>query len=249
LKIAAFQSDIMKRDDFLLKENYYLDNTKDADVIVFPERFLKESVELDDLDLFRLFENISKEKLLIAGSLLIRENQNLYNRSYIYFNGKKIGYQDKIVPFSRERSVITSGEVINIFSNSILTFSVAICYDIDFPFFAKLCSINGVDVIFNPSLIRRDFHNEWHQYIKTRALENRISVLSVNSLSERFNGNTIMANPYEESDAVRIKVDNFNEQDCVKTELFRDKSIVARMKQRISEDPGSYSFPVKKIVY
>ena len=43
-------------------------------------------------------------------------------------------------------------------------------------------------VIFNPSLIRKDFHREWHLYVKTRSLENRIPVISINSISDDFMG-------------------------------------------------------------
>ena len=71
-----------------------------------------------------------------------------------------VGYQDKIVPFNREKSRITPGRVMKVFSGEDLTFSVPVCYDLDFPFFSKISSLNGVRIIFNPSLIRGDFHEE-----------------------------------------------------------------------------------------
>ena len=123
-----------------------------------------------------------------------------------------------------------------------------VCYDLDFPFFSKISSLNGVRIIFNPSLIRRDFHEEWHQYMVTRALENRIAVLSLNSLTEQFNGDSVFVQTYVEDDGVRIKKTNFGKERR-KSVSFSTGNINDKFTQRHEEDPGIYSFPVKKINY
>ena len=217
-------------------------------VVILPERIFKDVVDVKLItEIIQRLSEVSKHVILIAGSILVSDSGQLYNRSYVFQRGKLLGYQDKLVPFSRERSRISPGRVIKIFELNGFSFAVAICYDIDFPFFAKISAINGANVIFNPSLIRHDFHKEWHQYIKSRSLENRMSVVSVNSNGSPFKGDSIFVSPYEESDAIRIEVEEFRNMDNFQSTLFKH-DVSGKFEQRVSEDPGIYSFPIKKII-
>lgn len=249
IEISGYQLEIMKKVDFIERSSDISADFTRNSFVVFPERFIIDPVdEQKDSDLFETLREISRNVTLIAGSLIVRERENLYNRSYVYRRGRMVGYQDKIVPFNREKSRITPGRVIKVFSCEELTYSVPVCYDIDFPFFSKISSINGARIIFNPSLIRRDFHDEWHQYMITRALENRIAVLSINSLTEQFNGDSIFVQTYMEDDGVRIKRSDFG-RERRKNVSFNTGNINDKFTQRHEEDPGIYSFPVKKINY
>ena len=249
IEITGYQLELMKKEEFLERSGDISGEFIRNSFVVFPERFIIDPVdEQSDSDLFYRLEEMSRRVTLIAGSLIVRERGNLYNRSYVYHRGKMIGYQDKIVPFNREKSRITPGRVIKVFSCDDITFSVPVCYDLDFPFFSKISSMNGVRIIFNPSLIRRDFHDEWHQYMVTRALENRIAVLSVNSLTEQFNGDSIFVQTYVEDDGVRITRTDLGKERR-KSLTFIPGNINAKFIQRHEEDPGIYSFPVKKINY
>ena len=247
--ITGYQLEIMKKEQFIEGSIDISGEFIKNSIVVFPERFIIDPVdEQRDSDLFETFREISRRVTLIAGSLIVRERESLYNRSYVYHKGRMVGYQDKIVPFNREKSRITPGRVIKVFSGEDLTFSVPVCYDLDFPFFSKISSLNGVRIIFNPSLIRGDFHEEWHQYMVTRALENRIAVLSLNSLTEQFNGDSIFVQTYVEDDGVRIKKTDFGKE-RKKNVSFSTGNINDKFTQRHEEDPGIYSFPVKKINY
>ncbi len=215
--------------------------------VILPERLLKDPVEGGKHEIFDDFMSLSRHVTLIAGSLLVKDNDCIYNRSYVYSHGKILGYQDKIVPFSREKSRISPGRVIKVFTADSLTFSVAVCYDLDFPFYAKLSALNGSRMIFNPSLIRADFHEEWHMYVRARGLENRVSVLSVNSKHNLFQGDSIMVNPYVENDGVRLEVEEYGGSTSFTSEISA-RDIDSKYRMRIEEDPGIYSFPVKKVI-
>lgn len=215
--------------------------------VILPERILRDPITIRESDVLDHLRDLSRRTTLIAGSLLIKDGTSIYNRSYIYSYGREIGYQDKIVPFGREKSRLSPGRMIKVFTASGLTFTVAVCYDIDFPFYAKLSAINGARMIFNPSLIRADFHNEWHTYIRARSLENRISIISVNSRHEFFKGDSISVSPYIESDAVRLETEEYGlKHSAVSMPMLRD--VDDKYRSRIEEDPGVYSFPVKKVI-
>ena len=248
-EITGYQLEIMKKNEFLKKADEMSGQFRKDSFVIFPERFLIDTVdEVHDKDLFECLSEMSRRVTLIAGSLLVKDKGGLYNRSYVYHRGKLLGYQDKTVPFNKEKSRIVPGRMIKIFSSSEMTFSVPICYDLDFPFYSKISALNGVKIIFNPSLIRRDFHDEWHQYMITRALENRISVFSINSLTEQFNGDSIFVQTFTENDGVRIKKSVFGKERKIEIE-FSESNVAGKFKQRHEEDPGIYSFPVKIINY
>lgn len=215
--------------------------------VILPERIMRDPLTVNDEDVFNHLTELSRHITLIAGSMLVRDQDSLYNRSYVFSHGRQVGYQDKIVPFAREKSRLSPGRVIKVFTVSGLTFTVAVCYDIDFPFYAKLSAINGARIIFNPSLIRSDFHPEWHTYIKARSLENRINIISVNSRHELFKGDSLSVSPYIESDAVRLETEEYGLKHSAITNT-KLKDVDDKYRSRIAEDPGIYSFPVKKVI-
>ena len=218
-------------------------------VIMFPERFVLEIYEnFRQSILYEMLEKLSEGRILVAGSVMERDHEKLFNRSYIFNDGKLLGTQDKIIPYKKERGVISQGNEINVFTSEFLTFSVAVCYDIDFPFFARLSCMNDTDIIFNPSLIRKDFHAEWHQYVKSRALENRTAVFSVNSITEGLGGNSIYVGTYEDGPGVRMAVLEAGRLKSFTVEHLRNSMKEKRI-ERIGEDPSTYNFPVKKIRY
>ena len=218
-------------------------------VIMFPERFVLEIYEdFRQSRLYDLLEKLSAGRILIAGSVMEKDQEKFFNRSYIFNDGKLVGTQDKIIPYKKERGTISPGNVINVFTSEFLTFSVAVCYDIDFPFFARISCMNDADIIFNPSLIRHDFHAEWHQYVKSRALENRTAVFSVNSITEGLGGGSIYVGTYEDGAGVRMAVLEAGRMKSLTVEHLSNSMKEVRL-ERLKEDPSTYSFPIKKIRY
>ncbi len=94
-------------------------------------------------------------------------------------------------------------------------------------------------MILNPSLIRYEFHDEWHLYVKARSLENRIPIISVNSSSKDFNGDSIGVIPYKYKYGVKIKTVSKNIDDII---INIDEILYDEIKKRINEDKGIYSF-------
>jgi len=247
LKIAGFQIGPLEEKgmiELLGKLDF-----SDCDIVVFPERFIMDTYDnFQKSDAYPILSEISRGKILIAGSVLEKDNHQIYNRSYVFYDGFPLGFQDKIVPYDREKGRIGMGRIINIFRTPKLTFSVPVCYDMDFPFFAKISTVKGATLLLNPSLIRKDFHKEWHTYIEARALENRIAAISVNSGNENFAGDSVFFHTYVEDGGVRtlkVEAGDLQRFNCV----FTNNGVEEKRKMRIREDPAYYSFPSKEIVY
>ncbi len=201
LKIRGVQSRRMSMDDAI----EYLSSMKPEsdEILVFPEKFITTKVNSNDLD--RILDSIKFDNTVILGSLSIEE-RFLFNRSFIIKNKQIIGWQDKINLYKAETAKYTPGNELKIFNIGNYRAGILVCYDLDFPDYARMLFRERCDVIFNPSLIRRDFHREWHWYVKTRALENRIPVISINSISDDFMGDSIIAYPHREQGGVRLDI-------------------------------------------
>ena len=201
LKIRGIQSRRMTLDDAI----HYLSTFKPEtdEIIIFPEKFVTTKINNRDLDI--LLDSIRFNNTIILGSLSY-EDRFLFNRSFIIKNKLIIGWQDKINLYRAESSKYTPGNELKIFHIDGYTAGILVCYDLDFPDYARMLFRKHCDIIFNPSLIRRDFHMEWHWYVKTRALENRIPVISINSVSDDFMGDSIIAYPHKEEGGVRLDI-------------------------------------------
>ena len=201
LKIRGIQSRRMPLDNAI----EYLSSMKpDPDeILVFPEKFITSKITGKDMD--RILDSIKFNNTLILGSLSY-EDRFLFNRTFIIKNKTVTGWQDKINLYRAEATKYTPGNELKIFDMGDYRAGILVCYDLDFPDYARMLFRKHCDIIFNPSLIRKDFHREWHWYVKTRSLENRIPVVSINSISDDFMGDSIIAYPHKEEGGVRLDI-------------------------------------------
>ncbi len=201
LKIRGIQSRRMSLDDAI----EYLSSIKPEqdEILVFPEKFITTRLNHNDLD--SIIDSIKFNNAVVLGSLSYLD-RFLFNRSFIINNKQIIGWQDKINLYRAESAKYTPGNELKIFDMGSFSAGILVCYDLDFPDYARMLFRKHCDIIVNPSLIRKDFHREWHWYVKTRALENRIPVISINSISDDFMGDSIIAYPHREEGGVRLDI-------------------------------------------
>ncbi len=206
--IRSIQSKRMNFNDSL----DYINNieNKNNEIIVLPEKFITETIDKEKLK--DIIDNIKIDNTIVLGSLSYMD-EYLYNRSFLINNRKIIGFQDKINLYNIEKLRYKSGDKIKMFNINNIKLGILICYDLDFPEYPRKLFNNKCDVIINPSLINNKFHDEWHLYVELRSLENRIPVISVNSISDNFKGNSITSIPYKYQNGVKLKnyTDEYND--------------------------------------
>lgn len=231
----------------------YIDRLRDdiprssGSVIVMPEKWITDEIEFGStshsslMETFREF-SLDKDCIFIPGSLNVREGDTLKNRAYIFERGKYLGLQDKISLYRMESGRFTPGKKIEAFDCRHFKLGVSVCYDLDFPYYTKVMAERGVTVLANPSLIVSKYHRMWHIYVRGRSLENRIPVISVNSLSEPFRGNSIITGMRDEGDGIVLEEENAGSEEIYYSEL--DYSYLPELvRKRREEDPGVYAFP------
>ena len=111
--------------------------------------------------------------------------EQAYVSAYYFKNGKEIFRQDKIHLYGAEKSILTPGSELICYKDTELNiqFSILICFDLHVS--SSLSSIavkNGSEILFSPTLIRKEGMENWKTYVQARSLENRVPIVSCNSI-------------------------------------------------------------------
>lgn len=231
--------------DYLDKLGLELDGT-DFDFMVLPEKWLTTEISQDGDEWNRLmnyFEEFSSRHsaTIVPGSFSVRRNGSLFNTAPVIAEGKLQGLQDKIALFQNEKAKYSSGGEIKMFRAGNIPFSVAVCYDLDFPYFAKVAVERGAQFLINPSLIAAEFKEMWHLYVKGRSLENRLVVVSVNSSSEKFLGGSIVTSMKPFGKGIFIESSSMNNEHF-QVFLTNPEEMKDHIAARRQEDEGFYAF-------
>lgn len=178
-----------------------------AQLLVFPEYFSIEmtslfgpdvygslALTLDRLshrvgDFLALFREMAQKYHvhICAGTIPIHEDDTYYNRSYFFWPTGHCEFQEKLqmTRFEKERWYVSGGNGLNVFSTDFGTVAINVCYDSEFPLFARNQSENGAELLLVPSCT--DTHAGFHRVkigCQARALENQIYVVQSPTVGE-----------------------------------------------------------------
>lgn len=191
MKIALIQSSLVwenpkaNRNNFEEKINAI---SEKVDLIVLPEMFTsgftmnpKDVCEAMDGETVLWLKLIAKaKKSAITGSLIIKENNNYYNRLVFVFPSGEIQFYDKrhLFTLAGEEKVYTSG--IKKLIIDYLGFKICplICYDLRFPVFSR--NTEEYDVLLYVANWPKVRINAWDTLLKARAIENISYTIGVN---------------------------------------------------------------------
>ena len=204
LNISIIQSDLVWKDKAanMASFGYDIDQIKEeVDLIVLPEMFntgfvidpevVAEEMEGESMQWMR--EQAKNKQAVVCGSLIIRENDNFYNRLFWMQPDGAYKQYDKRHLFSLggEHKKFTGGTESLIVELKGWKIKPLVCYDLRFPVWAKNNYSNGVydfDLLIyiaNWPAARRD---PWMSLLKARAIENQSYVIGVNRIGEDGNG-------------------------------------------------------------
>ena len=169
-----------------------LSQTDDSHFVVFPETFTLElqylipGYNLSQLPEFTeqyidLFSKLTtnRNKYVIAGSHLVKENDKEYNICYIFCPDGKIITHRKTHLFPLEAQLgVTPGDKLTTINTEIGKIAIAVCYEMEFPEVARTLTLKGADIIFTPSYTIGE-HGFWRvrHCCQARAVENQIYVV------------------------------------------------------------------------
>jgi len=191
MKVALIQSSLFwenpkaNRNHFEEKINAF---TEQVDLIVLPEMFSTGFTMNPEA----VFETMQGETILwiqslakaknsaITGSLVIKENDNFYNRLLFVFPSGEIQFYDKrhLFTLAGEEKVYTSGKEKLIVEYLGWKICPLVCYDLRFPVFAR--NVEDYDVLIYVANWPKSRILAWDILLKARSVENMCYTIGVN---------------------------------------------------------------------
>jgi len=191
MKIAIIQSalfwenPIANRNHFEEKINAI---SEKIDLIVLPEMFstgftMNPAAVFETMqgETIQWLQSLAKAKnSAITGSLVIKKNDNFYNRSVFVFPSGKIQFYDKrhLFTLAGEDKVYTSGKEKLIVEYLGWKICPLICYDLRFPVFAR--NVEEYDVLIYVANWPKLRIQAWDILLKARSVENMCYTIGVN---------------------------------------------------------------------
>ena len=211
LNITLVQYDISWKntDNNLKKLDLLLNPISSTDIILLPEMFntgfCPENIDLSesmDGGTIEWMKKLSKDKrCAIAGSLMIKENDNVYNRLVWISSTGKIFKYDKshLFSFAKEDKFIEKGKERLILVEKGWKICPVIWYDLGFPVYSR----NNVDydlLIYLANWPVKRIES-WNTLLKARSIENQCYTVGVNRIGKDanevlFNGETKVFNAF-----------------------------------------------------
>lgn len=218
MKIGCIQLNVAFGDvekNFKRAEQFIRESaSKGAKLVVLPEMWntgyaLKKLNELADDHGERttnFLQNLATELHIdiVGGSVATKRDNHFYNTMYVVDKeGKLVGEYDKVHLFSLmdEHLHLSAGSEKNNFALGDLQAAGVICYDIRFPEWLRLHTLNGAKVLFVVAQWPTPRIDHWKLLLQARAIENQCFVIAVNRISnkkENFNGQSMIIGPWGE---------------------------------------------------
>ena len=249
LKIALIQANLVwhnvkeNRNQFSKKINVIKES---VDVIVLPEMFTtgfsmqpKEVAESMQGETVKWMQNLASERnTAIAGSIIILENNNYFNRFlFVHPSGKIDSYNKRhLFTLAGEHEVYKQGNKKSIIHYKGWKICPLICYDLRFPVWAR--NIENYDVLLYVANWPKPRINAWDALLKARAIENMCYTIGVNRVGVdannlEYSGHSVAYNCLGE------KLTHFKEN-------IGDKAIITIHKKHISEVRNKLNFLADK---
>ena len=198
MKIALIQTSlswenpIENRSHLSQKINGFLE---DVDLIVLPEMFTsgftmdpKVVAETMEGETVSWLQHMAKAKnCAITGSLIIKENDNYFNRLVFVFPNGAIQTYDKrhLFTLAGEDKVYTAGTEKLIVEYKGFKLCLLICYDLRFPVFSR--NVEEYHVLIFVANWPKPRVNAWDILLKARAVENMSYTIGVNRIGKDNN--------------------------------------------------------------
>lgn len=219
-----------------------------VDLLAFPEcaltgYILKEEKDFNLFDINEINEAIQKIKneslrlniSVIFGTLLYRDAM-WYNSCFLATNKGDLYSQDKyhLPNIGADRFVEKGSSPLKVYNINNCKVGIMICYEARFPEMARSLSLLGADIIVNPTNLPEKSIKIIDLVIPTRAIENKVFVLSVNRNGIENEIDFLGRSAVYAPDGTIISKAHEHEDDLIFVDISIDKS--RDKKLRFSDD-------------
>lgn len=188
-----------------------------TDIAVLPEMFntgfCMDAVELAeemDGEVVKWMKNTAAEnRLIVTGSVIIKEGTNYFNRLIWMLPDGNFGYYDKRhrFGFAGENNHFTAGNKRLIASVKGWKINLMVCYDLRFPVWIRQQGGGSADAEFDLLIVVANWperrKHAWQTLLQARAIENQCYCIGVNRVGDDGNniyhsGNSMVVDPLGE---------------------------------------------------
>lgn len=258
LKIALVQTSLIWEDPQanrnLLEEK--IRRISKADIVVLPEMFttgftmqpsvVAESMQGETINwLLKLSEEL---QIAICGSLIIKDNENYYNRFVFVEPTGQITHYDKRHTFTLagEDKVYQRGTEKVIINYKGWKICPLICYDLRFPVWAR--NTENYDVLLYVANWPKPRVNAWDALLKARAIENMSYCVGVNRVGTDANALEYSGHSAVYDSLGATLVDFEDSEDAIKiVELHKDHLSETRNKLRFLNDKDNFNLVIETL--
>lgn len=142
----------------------------------------------------------SKYGLLIAGSILEKGSDGLYNTAVLVGSEGLVLKYHKVHPFLEESAFVTGGGSYESREMPFGKCGLLVCYDAAFPEAARALALAGTQIIFLPANWMEPFLSQWRLATSARALDNQLWLVAVNRVGTdgvyNYFGHSRVVDPY-----------------------------------------------------
>ncbi len=199
IKASIFQMAVSENpEENLAKALIHMNNAAKAgaNIVILPEIFhcpydvkiFREEALTLDSHLLQTLREASKEHnlVLVAGSVVEKAEDHLYNTSFVFEKGELLGKHRKVHLFDidlpgmsfQESSTFQAGDKATVIDTSLGKIGVAICFDLRFPELIKTMALHGAEIIVAPAAfntVTGPLH--WDIVLQSRALDSQCYLL------------------------------------------------------------------------
>lgn len=147
----------------------------------------------------------TEKRIILTGSIIIKENEQFYNRLIWMLPNGEFGMYDKhhLFSYAEEDKHFSAGNKRLITSVKGIKINTQICYDLRFPVWSRLTTENEYDILLYVANWPERRNHAWKTLLQARAIENQCVVIACNCVGEdgngiKYSGDSCIINPLGE---------------------------------------------------
>ena len=147
----------------------------------------------------------TEKRIILTGSIIIKENEQFYNRLIWMLPNGEFGMYDKhhLFSYAEEDKHFSAGNKRLITSVKGIKINTQICYDLRFPVWSRLTTENEYDILLYVANWPERRNHAWKTLLQARAIENQCVVIACNCVGDdgngiKYSGDSCIINPLGE---------------------------------------------------
>jgi predicted amidohydrolase len=184
-----------------------------------------------------------EKRIVLTGSIIIKENEQYFNRLIWMLPNGEFGIYDKhhLFSYAEEDKHFSAGNKRLITSVKGIKINTQVCYDLRFPIWSRLATENEYDILLYVANWPARRSHAWKTLLQARAIENQCFVIACNRVGEdgneiKYSGDSCIINPLGE-----IVISKENDEDFLYYTIQKSEIESVRNQFPFAKDKDTFS--------